>query len=211
MAAPPDSASLVPAVSRWRRWLAAGRGRWLGVVVSGAFVGTLLLMPDPGPLPAMRFGAFDFYQTHFPRVRKSAPAVIIAIDEASLAAGMDGWVTASDGPAFDADALLARLDGDRQLMAELVEMLRQQIPSGLSEIRRCVEGGDVPALQRIAHKLRGVALLFGARDAAAAALALEGYVRAGTTREAGFQAGALEQELARLLRDLGPVAATGRP
>ena len=84
MAADSDSASLAPAVSRWRRWLGAGRGRWLGVVVSSAFAGALLLAPDPGPLPAMRFGAFDFYQTHFPRVRKSAPAVIIAIDEASL-------------------------------------------------------------------------------------------------------------------------------
>jgi serine phosphatase RsbU (regulator of sigma subunit)/CHASE2 domain-containing sensor protein len=48
------------------------------------FAGALSL-PDPGPLPAMRFGAFDFYQTHMPRVRQSAPAVIIAIDEKSLA------------------------------------------------------------------------------------------------------------------------------
>jgi serine phosphatase RsbU (regulator of sigma subunit)/CHASE2 domain-containing sensor protein len=75
----------VVTVSRWRRWLAAGRGRWLGVAVSSAFAGALLLIPDPGPLPPMRFGAFDFYQTHWPRVRTSAPAVIVAIDEKSLA------------------------------------------------------------------------------------------------------------------------------
>ena len=71
-------------VPRWRRWLGAGRGRWLGVAVGSAFTCALLL-PDPGPLPTLRFNAFDAYQTYIPRVRRSAPAVIVAIDEASLA------------------------------------------------------------------------------------------------------------------------------
>jgi serine phosphatase RsbU (regulator of sigma subunit)/CHASE2 domain-containing sensor protein len=54
------------------------------VVVSGVFT-CVLLLPDPGPLPQLRFAAFDAYQAYFPRARQSAPAVIIAIDEASLA------------------------------------------------------------------------------------------------------------------------------
>ena len=72
------------AVPPWRRLLAANRGRWLGMAVSLAFT-CALLMPDPGPMPAMRFLAFDTYQTKFPRERKSADAVIVAIDEKSLA------------------------------------------------------------------------------------------------------------------------------
>jgi adenylate cyclase len=60
------------------------KGRWLGAAVSIAFT-IALLLPDPGPLPQLRFSAFDAYQTHFPRARTSMPAVIIAIDEASLA------------------------------------------------------------------------------------------------------------------------------
>ena len=72
------------AVPLWRRLLAANRGRWLGMAVSLAFT-CALLMPDPGPMPAMRFLAFDTYQTKFPRERKSADAVIVAIDEKSLA------------------------------------------------------------------------------------------------------------------------------
>lgn len=54
------------------------------MVLSAAFTATLLL-PDPGPFPQFRFGSFDSYQKYFPRVRQSAPAVIVAIDEDSLA------------------------------------------------------------------------------------------------------------------------------
>lgn len=138
MADPPDPESLAPSVSRWRRWLTAGRGRWLGVVVSGAFVGALLLTPDPGPLPAMRFGAFDFYQTHLPRVRKSAPAVIIAIDEASLArVGQWPWprdtmaqlisrLAARKPAAIGVDILFA--EPDRVSPDRLAELFRARDP-----------------------------------------------------------------------------------
>lgn len=79
-----DTAPSALAVSRWQRWIASGRGRWLGVLVSIALT-CALLVPDPGPWASLRHGAFDAYQTYFPRTRQSAPAVIIAIDEASLA------------------------------------------------------------------------------------------------------------------------------
>lgn len=71
-------------VPLWRRWLATHRGRWLGMAVAIGITG-MMMMPDPGPLPAMRFLAFDTYQTKFPRERKSADAVVVAIDEKSLA------------------------------------------------------------------------------------------------------------------------------
>ncbi|MEO7729315.1 MAG: CHASE2 domain-containing protein [Burkholderiales bacterium] len=79
-----DPPSYIQPVARWRRWLAAGRGRWLGVAVGSAFTCALLVLPDPGPLPTFRFGAFDAYQTYLPHARQSAPAVIIAIDAPSL-------------------------------------------------------------------------------------------------------------------------------
>src|SRR5690606_15898640 len=45
----------------------------------------LLLGPETWPVGALRLSAFDAYQVLAPRVRQSAPAVIVAIDEASLA------------------------------------------------------------------------------------------------------------------------------
>jgi CHASE2 domain-containing sensor protein len=63
---PPDPAS-APAPVGWRRWLASGRGRWLGILLSFAFAAALLL-PDPGPLPPLRLATFDAYQAWLPRV-----------------------------------------------------------------------------------------------------------------------------------------------
>lgn len=73
-----------PVTPGWRRWLAGGRDRWFGTLIAGAFAAAMLL-PDPGPLAALRLATFDAYQTWLPRERRSAPAVIIAVDDASLA------------------------------------------------------------------------------------------------------------------------------
>ncbi len=73
-----------PVKSGWRRWLASGRTRWLGISIAGVFA-VALLIPDPGPLSSLRLGIFDSYQTWLPRERLSAPAVIVAVDDASLA------------------------------------------------------------------------------------------------------------------------------
>ncbi len=73
-----------PVTPGWRRWLTGGRDRWVGTLIAGAFAAAML-MPDPGPLAALRLATFDAYQTWLPRERRSAPAVIIAVDDASLA------------------------------------------------------------------------------------------------------------------------------
>ncbi len=44
----------------------------------------LMFFPDRSPLKTYRLDLFDAYQTYLPRERKSAPVVIIGIDEASL-------------------------------------------------------------------------------------------------------------------------------
>lgn len=73
-----------PVKSGWRRWLASGRTRWLGVFIAGAFA-IALFIPDPGPMSTVRLATFDAYQSWLPRERRSVPAVIITVDEASLA------------------------------------------------------------------------------------------------------------------------------
>jgi adenylate cyclase len=83
---PPSSPLLAPAHWSERRWVRAlrgGRGRPLGLVVLGlALAG--LAGADAWPLSLIRLAAFDAYQSLFPRVRISAPAVIVEIDETSL-------------------------------------------------------------------------------------------------------------------------------
>lgn len=61
-----------------------GLGRMVCLLLLAALVG--LRIWDPGPLQSMRARTFDFYQELKPRQAKLRPAVIVDIDEASLAA-----------------------------------------------------------------------------------------------------------------------------
>jgi serine phosphatase RsbU (regulator of sigma subunit)/CHASE2 domain-containing sensor protein len=69
----------------WLRLLTGGHGRPLGGAVLAAML-ALLLAPPVGIVTELRMALFDTYQTLSPRVRVSAPAVIVAIDEKSLQA-----------------------------------------------------------------------------------------------------------------------------
>ena len=98
-----------PGVAGWRGWFGRGRGRWLGIAVAGFCTATLLL-PDPGPLPALRFWAFDTYQVHLPRKRQLDPAVIVAVDDQSLRR-IGQWPWPRDTLAELIDRIAARQPG----------------------------------------------------------------------------------------------------
>jgi len=67
----------------WVRALRGRRGQPLGLLLLALFLG-VGLAPDVLGLGAIRLAGFDAYQRWAPRVRRSAPAVIVAIDEESL-------------------------------------------------------------------------------------------------------------------------------
>ena len=79
MSAQPQAA---PASMAWRRWLQNPRS--LGAVLVVALAG-LHLLADTPIQSWLRNAWFDAYQTMMPRSRVSAPAVIVAVDEKSLA------------------------------------------------------------------------------------------------------------------------------
>jgi serine phosphatase RsbU (regulator of sigma subunit)/CHASE2 domain-containing sensor protein len=68
---------------RWVRVLRGRRGQPLGLLLLAILLG-LGLVPDVLGLGAVRLAGFDAYQRWAPRIRRSAPAVIVAIDEESL-------------------------------------------------------------------------------------------------------------------------------
>jgi adenylate cyclase len=68
---------------RWVRVLHGGRGQPFGLLLLALLL-MLGLVPDVIGLGLVRLAAFDAYQRGAPRTRRSAPAVIVAIDEESL-------------------------------------------------------------------------------------------------------------------------------
>jgi HPt (histidine-containing phosphotransfer) domain-containing protein len=91
--------------------------------------------------------------------------------------------TREDAPAmaaFDQQDALQRVEGDRELLAELVEIFRAESPRMMDDIRLAFRAGDPTRLERAAHALRGSVGSLGARAVASAAGQLEALGRGGS-------------------------------
>jgi HPt (histidine-containing phosphotransfer) domain-containing protein len=102
---------------------------------------------------------------------------------------------------IDLPAALARIDGDADLLLDVLGLFRRDCPKLLDDIREAVAQDDSPALERGAHKLKGALSAFCAHPASAAADVLEGLGRSGAAGQSVDAFRLLEAELARL----GPV------
>jgi two-component system sensor histidine kinase/response regulator len=99
---------------------------------------------------------------------------------------------------FDRDAILASLEGDRELLWELVGLFRRQVQTLLPEIRSAGDRRDGNALERAAHKLKSSLGSFAADKASAAALRLELMGRSGDFTSPDLICAELESEVERL-------------
>ena len=151
--------------------------------------------------------------------------------DACLAAGMDGYLSkpirASDlfkavedllagrdqtpvvrpapGPAgtpFDEAAVLARLDGDHQLLAELIETFLTECPALMAEVRKAMAQADAPRVAQAAHTLKGAICNLTDKAAFEAAVELETLARVEDLRHAERVLQKLELETGRLVAAL---------
>ena len=90
---------------------------------------------------------------------------------------------------LDLAETLQAVGGDRDLLREIAQLFRDEAPRLLTEIRRCVEAGDGPGLERSAHALRGACASVGAAPMARVALKLETMGRSAQLSDAlaGFE------------------------
>ena len=101
--------------------------------------------------------------------------------------------------------VLARVGGDRELLAEISRLFIDDAPGHLERIRRALDASDGEALRRAAHALKGAAANFDAEGVVAAARALEEMGRAAQfgDRDAAWHALAIESDrLISFLRTL---------
>src|SRR5690242_5631959 len=100
--------------------------------------------------------------------------------------------------AFDREEALARLEGDSELLAEMVSLFLQSHGEQVSEIKAGLARKDIEAVRRAAHALKGAIGNFTSRGAFQAAQRLEEIARRGDLAGAERAFTDLEDALRRL-------------
>jgi signal transduction histidine kinase/CheY-like chemotaxis protein len=109
--------------------------------------------------------------------------------------------------AFDLTAALDGVDGDRDLLRDLARVFLEDSPRLLSALREASAAGDAIRLRRAAHSLKGSVGNFGAAQAVAASLRLEGLAGSGDLVAAAPVVGEIEAFVAGLREGLAAVVA----
>jgi two-component system, sensor histidine kinase and response regulator len=110
--------------------------------------------------------------------------------------------TNSSGPVIDLAATLERLDGDRNLFDELIEVFRGECPGIMEEIRRALVLQDKKRVERGAHTLKGSSSNVGAVAASEVAAEIENLANRGNLSLAAEQFAILQTEIERLWVEL---------
>jgi HPt (histidine-containing phosphotransfer) domain-containing protein len=129
------------------------------------------------PIVAMKASAM---QTDRDRCRRAGMSDFIAkpVDLRELAEVLARWLPVShdEGPeksVFDAEALLRRLMGDRQLAELILRRFLDDFPAQLNNLSQRLAETDASGARKQAHALRGAAATVAAENLQAVALALE--------------------------------------
>jgi two-component system, sensor histidine kinase and response regulator len=176
---------------------------------------------------------------HIPIIAMTAHAMP-GDQERCLAVGMDGYVTKpiqmqelldtietvltpaaeaiiqppgapqADVP-YDRAALLATVEGDVELLEELVRLFLMDYPHRTAELQEALDAKDTIRLARVAHTLKGAVGSLAAHAACAAAQRLEQLAWAGDLALAPAAYATLEGEMARLIPVLTFLAKEATP
>ena len=121
-----------------------------------------------------------------------------------------GWCeqTAQDSGAMrqadpiDLKAALERVEGDRDLLDELIQMFKADCRRTVEEMKEAAELADMRRLERLAHTLKGSAASLSARPLSEAAAGVERHARAEDAEQAKAALKSLSEQAGRLLAEL---------
>jgi signal transduction histidine kinase/DNA-binding response OmpR family regulator len=105
-------------------------------------------------------------------------------------------------PAVDRKIAYSRVQGDRALLHELLDLYDREEPRWRKEIQSAIERRDAARLRLAAHSLKGALLTFGATIAVAPARELEAMGTSGDFTRAAAAFAELKQKLEQLKPDL---------
>jgi len=109
------------------------------------------------------------------------------------------------------DELLDRVEGDLDLLKELVCLFSQEYPELVRKLNETIEKGEGARTRDLAHALKGSVSNFAIGPAFYAAKAMEDIGRGGDLSGAREAMVTLEQELKRLEQALEAVCSAGGP
>ena len=89
----------------------------------------------------------------------------------------------AEAPALDRTEALARVEGNLELLAEMVGLFVDEYPEVTDTIQASLAAGDLEMVASAAHQLKGNLATFAAREAADSAAHLEAVARAGDARQ----------------------------
>ncbi len=166
-------------------------------------------------------GGFDDYVSKpvqpdalFAAIERVTP--VVPGEDVKKAGAMTRPALAAVPPALNDDTadragLLARFDGDADLLAELVDLFHTGAPGLVAQVQDAAARRDGPALMRAAHTLKGMVGNFGASRALDLAQGIEDRGREGNVGDAPARAADLEQAVARLATRLREIVAEACP
>ncbi|HET7776591.1 MAG TPA: Hpt domain-containing protein, partial [Azospira sp.] len=130
------------------------------------------------------------------RLQAAAPPL-----QANLFADLADLV-AAPAALCDRAAALARLDGDEELFATLVQLYADELPAYCQRLGDTLAAGDLPALAREAHTLKGLLGTFSAAHGTALAQDLEARAKAGKGEGAAELVRQLQAEMEKVRQEL---------
>jgi HPt (histidine-containing phosphotransfer) domain-containing protein len=101
-------------------------------------------------------------------------------------------------PPIQLPVALRRVDGDLELLEELVKTFQEDLPERIQRLKAAIDRGDSQETARSAHSLRGSLGILAAQQAQSLATELETLATEGRLDEAAGHYQALERELERL-------------
>jgi len=103
---------------------------------------------------------------------------------------------------FEVDELLARVDNDRELLRELLDIFKDDSPRHLQALREAIGRSDIGRVASEAHALKGMLSNLSAKPAAAGAAALELLARESKTSNFTEAFAAFEKQMNQLMPEI---------
>jgi two-component system, sensor histidine kinase and response regulator len=133
-----------------------------------------------------------------PPPRSSSPPVVAPAER-----------SAQSPSAIDWESAYAVVDGDRELLGEIVAAFLVECPTLLEQIRAAIAVGDLDVLRRGAHTLKGALRTLGIESASEQAAELEEIARRGDISAVRALLARLEFQLHQILSEAKSFASTG--